>query len=144
MKKEWIEPEILVQEFTANEYVAACVTGTIQCVYPGTDKTKGDTGVYDDYNGKKSGWYTDSEGMQHGICGFNATISFNGDTASGFEAIKGVTQTDRPIYNIYGYQQAEGTYYVTWTSKDTNADKEYHHKGRLIVTNVDNTRPNHS
>ena len=66
MKKEWIEPEILVQEFTANEYVAACVTGTIQCVYPGTSKEKGDNGVYDDYNGKKSGWFTDREGMQIG------------------------------------------------------------------------------
>ena len=24
MKKEWVEPEILVQQFVANEYVAAC------------------------------------------------------------------------------------------------------------------------
>lgn len=58
--------------------------------------------------------------------------------------MNGVTQTDRPIYNIQGYTEAEGTYYVTWTSKDTNANMEYHHKGRLKITDVDSSRPNHS
>ena len=144
MKKRWVEPRIAVQQFVADEYVSACITGTIQCVYPGTMHNKGDNGIYDDYNGAESGWYTDSEGKLHGICGYNATISFNGDTASGFESVGGVTDRSRPIYNITGYNQSVGTYYVTWTSKDTAANMEYSHKGRLNVTNVDSSRPNHS
>ena len=28
MRKEWMEPVIKVQEFVANEYVAACESGT--------------------------------------------------------------------------------------------------------------------
>lgn len=144
MKKTWETPSIMVQQFEANEYVAACITGMIQCVYPGTAKAKGDNGVYDDYNNKKSGWYTDSYGMTHGICGNNATISFNGETASGFEVVNGRTDTSRPIYSIKGYGESTGIYDVTWTSKDTNEGSEYHHKGRLIVKNIDDSHPNHS
>ena len=33
--------------------------------------------VYDDYKGQTKGWYTDSEGKQHGLCGYDATITFN-------------------------------------------------------------------
>ncbi|MDD6212486.1 MAG: hypothetical protein PUB22_05015 [Clostridiales bacterium] len=145
MKKVWVEPNIAVQQFMANEYVAACVVGIIQCVYPGNCKSKGDNGRYDDYNGNQTGWYKDEEGKLHGICGYNALITFNGDTASGFEAVYGVTQFDRPIYDISGYEEEVGTYYnVTWTSKDTRANTEYHHKGRLMITDIDKTRPNHS
>ena len=32
MKKKWVEPEILVQQFVANEYVAACYK--IRCTTP--------------------------------------------------------------------------------------------------------------
>lgn len=144
MKKIWEDPKIMVEKFMPNEYVAACITGTIQCMYPGNGSTNGEE-VYGDYNGKQSGWFKDGEGNLHGICGNDATISFNGDTASGFEFIRGVAQTDRPIYGISGYEQATGTYTVTRTSCDTGDNNhEYHHKGRLIVTNVDNNRPNHS
>lgn len=145
MKKEYVTPIIAGEIFAANEYVAACITGIIQCVYPGTALTKGDNGVYDDYNGQKSGWYTDSEGKVHGICGYDATISFNGDTASGYERNKnGVIQTDRPIFNISGYEQEIGTYNVTWKSTDTAANVTYTHKGRLKISNVDDNHPNHS
>lgn len=148
MKKTWEDPTIVVENFVPNEYVAACITGTIQCVYPGTQWEKGDNGVYDDYNGQQSGWYTDSEKKLHGICGNNATISFNGDTLSGFEFIGGVAQSNRPIYSISGYNQENGTgtYYVTWTSEDRTGSTPmvYHHKGRLIVTDIDENRPNHS
>lgn len=142
MKKKWIEPQIQVQEFVANEYVAACITGTIQCVYPGKRGAKGDNGVYNDYHGDPGGWYKDESGKLHGMCGYDATISFNGDEGSGFERDNGVIQRNRPIYNINGYEQKAGKYDVTWNSTDGN--DTYTHKGRLIITNVDDTRPNHS
>ncbi len=135
MKKEYVTPIMTGEKFIANEYVAACITGTIQCVYPGKSSEEYDDGTET---------YKDREGMWHGLCGNNATISFNGDTASGFERIGGVVQTNRPIYDIAGYKEEAGTYYVTWTSKETGVNLEYHHKGRLIVENVDKNRPNHS
>ena len=89
MKKEYVTPTMVGERFSADEYVAACVTGTIQCVYPGTATAKGDNGTYGDYNHQESGVYTDSQGMKHGICGDDATISFNGTTASGYEFVNG-------------------------------------------------------
>lgn len=50
MKKEYVTPTMVGERFSADEYVAACVTGTIQCVYPGTATAKGDNGTYGDYN----------------------------------------------------------------------------------------------
>ncbi len=143
-KLNWVEPEIMVDCFEPNEYVAACVTGTIQCAYPGNGRTNGQTNVFDDYNGRQNGWYTDGYGMMHGICGNDATISFNGDTGSGYEYVNGRPARNRPIYNISGYQLKEGTYYdVTWNSKVDNSD-EYNHIGRLKITNIDDSHPNRS
>lgn len=145
MKKEYVTPTMAGERFSADEYVAACVTGTIQCVYPGTGRAKGDNGVYGDYNHQDSGVFTDNEGMKHGICGDDATISFNGSTATGFEFVNGKAVTGRPISEISGYKEAVGTYYVTWTSKDNvNNTGTYHHKGRLIVSSIDSKHPNHS
>lgn len=48
MKKEYVTPTMVGERFSADEYVAACVTGTIQCVYPGTATAKGDNGTYGD------------------------------------------------------------------------------------------------
>ncbi len=140
-KKTWVAPRATLEEFTPNEYVSACVTGTIQCVYPGG----GDNGVYNDFHGYDSEVYEDSYGKLHGICGYDATISFNGSTASGYEFTNGKANLKRPISNISGYQESQGTYDVTWTSVDNdNHSGTYHHKGKLVVTNVDPLRPNHS
>ncbi len=103
-KMKWTRPEVTGELFEANEYVAACITGTIQCAYPGDGKTNGQTNIFDDYNGNESGWYRDKKGMLHGLCGNNAEISFNGDTGSGFEYSGGQIQRNRPIYIIHGYQ----------------------------------------
>mgnify|MGYP006919042762 CR=1 FL=1 len=74
----------------------------------------------------------------------NATISFNGDTGTGFEMVNGRVDYNRPIYNIRGFDLTEGTYTgVTWTSRD-GSSPEYHHVGRLIITDIDPSRPNHS
>lgn len=57
----------------------------------------------------------------------------------------GVTDTSRPIYSITGYTPAKGTYYnVTWKSKDLSKGIEYTHTGRLVITQIDTNRPNHS
>lgn len=37
-KMKWTRPETTGEMFEANEYVAACITGLIQCAYPGDDK----------------------------------------------------------------------------------------------------------
>ena len=42
MKKNWEMPRTVVQRFEPNEYVAACVTGTIQCAIPGQSETECD------------------------------------------------------------------------------------------------------
>lgn len=145
MKKMWEEPSIQVQEFMPNEYVAACIVGSIQCVYPGNGKTNGDTGIYDDYNGKESGWFMPSDGLWHGLCGNEADISFNNDTASGYEVSNGVTQHNRLIYNVSGYSARPGVYEnVTWNSRIVGDRSIYYHKGRLTIDYVDNDHPNRS
>lgn len=145
MRKKYVTPTMFGERFSADEYVAACITGTIQCVYPGTAWEKGDNGVYGDYNHQESGVYIDEYGKKHGICGDDATISFNGTTASGYEFVNGKAVTGRPISNITGYREAKGTYNVTWTSVDNvNNTGTYYHKGKLVVSNIDNNHPNHS
>lgn len=133
-KMKWTRPEVAGEMFEANEYIAACITGTIQCIYPGKSPNQQDDGT---------DIYKDQDGMWHGLCGNNATISFNGDTASGFEVSNGKVDRNRPIYSVSGYSQEVGTYpNVTWDSTDGNGI--YHHKGRLVVTQIDSTHPNHS
>ncbi|MGN0313321.1 MAG: hypothetical protein ACI4EG_00870 [Fusicatenibacter sp.] len=138
MRKRWEEPQILVQEFIANEYIAACVVGNIQCALPGRSSTEQDDGTTPIYTEPKTH-------LQHGLCGETAPISFDSDTASGYEVINGVKQTNRPIYDISGYTLEPGTYLnVTWKSTDNGGKDEYSHTGRLVITNIDENRPNHS
>lgn len=145
MKRMYEKPMAYEEVFKANEYIAACITGVIQCAYPGNGTSNGKM-QYDDYNGQQSGWYTDRQGKSHGLCGYDATITFNGLTGSGYEYNNGKIQRNRPIYNIENYTQAVGTYYnVTWNSDDgDNHSGTYSHKGRLVITNIDDKHPNHS
>lgn len=143
-KMKWTRPEVTGEMFEANEYVAACITGTIQCMYPGNGFSNGKE-QYDDYNGQQSGWFTDGSGKQHGLCGYDATISFNGKTGSGYEFKNGQIQRNRPIYDIKGYEPTVGEYKVTWNSDDgDNHSGTYSHVGRLRISNIDNAHPNHS
>ena len=144
--RKWVRPSAYEENLAANQNVAvsACIVGTIQCQYPGDGWTNGQE-KFDDYNNQKSGYYTDGKGKQHGICGNNADISFAGATGSGYERKNGVTDTSRPIYSISGYSPEKGEYYgVTWKSKDLSTGLEYTHKGRLIISQIDTNRPNHS
>lgn len=146
MKKEYVTPTMAGERFSADEYVAACITGEIQCALPGDGHTNGDTTRFDDYNGEQSGWYYEANGKPHGLCGTTATISFNGDTGSGYEVVNGKVSRNRPIYNIQNYTPKAGTYYnVTWNSDDGDKGTgTYSHIGRLVITNIDNNHPNHS
>ena len=58
MRKEWMEPVIKVQEFVANEYVAACESGKVykfECNAPA-----GDLYYYPKSDGKIDGTYNGS------------------------------------------------------------------------------------
>lgn len=147
MKRMYEKPMAYEEVFKANEYIAACITGVIQCAYPGDGRgSNGLTDHFDDYNGQESGWYTDGEGKLHGMCGYNATITFNGSTGSGYEYNNGEIQKKRPIHDIKNYKQEVGIYTdVTWKSDDlVNNSGTYNHIGRLKITNIDNNHPNHS
>jgi|GEM_PF-436774 len=151
--RKWVRPSAYEECFASNENIAnsvnACIVGVIQCQYPGNgDPMRGGTNgkaEFDDYNGSQSGWYYDSAGNPHGICGYNADISFAGATGSGYEKNNGVTDTNRRIYDISGYAAEKGTYYnVTWKSMHAIEKVEYTHKGRLVINQIDTSRPNHS
>lgn len=135
MKRKWEEPKFLIQEFEADEYVAACVVGTIACAIPGASPYEVNDGT-----GKRT-----VDNKDHGYCGNWANISFNGDTGSGYEVVNGQSVSTRPIYNITGYEQSPGSYPVRWNSFDyQDGTGEYTHTGVLNVTLIDSSRPNHS
>ena len=145
MKRKWERPQAMVQKFEANEYVAACVTGTIQCAYPGDGNGSNGKMVYDDYCGTSDGWWTDRFGLEHGVCGNDAPISFDSGDGTGFEYVNDRPDYSRVITGITGYKLKPDIYYdVTWTSQDLPDQTVYHHVGRLIITNIDNDHPNHS
>ena len=77
--RTWVRPMAVEEEFTADQCVAngVCITGKIQCAYPGDGRTNGNTNKFDDYNGQESGYWTDSNGLQHGSCGYDGDGSFS-------------------------------------------------------------------
>lgn len=136
MKREYVRPELYCEKFVASEYVAACITGLIQCAIPGNSKEGLDDGT--------KGRFGD-DGLEHGLCGNNAEISFDSITVEGYEVLNGRKQLNRHIYDINGYKLEKGTYTVTWKSDDgANNTGTYSHHGRLIINNIDDTHPNHS
>lgn len=150
MKKNWEMPRTVVQRFEPNEYVAACVTGTIQCAIPGQSETECDGASptrFFDYHLNDNSWYGLTiypDGYDHGLCGNPAVITFSDadGSGSGFEVNQGHLDRNRPIYNIDGYQLAPGQYHVTWNSN--SGGPTYNHYGILTITNIDNDHPNHS
>lgn len=91
------------------------------------------------------GWTIDKNNEDHGYCGNWAPVSFNADTASGYEVVNGAIDRNRKIDTITGYKAQKGSYSVKWLSYDGhNGNKVYHHKGTLKISNVIQDRPNHS
>ena len=148
MKLNWIEPSIKIENFQPDEYVAACVVGTIACAIPGDSADICDGNYPTRFFRQNRYWgenYVIADNLEHGVCGNDATISFNGSTGSGYEFVNGVADSNRPIFNIVGYEERQGRYNVTWQSRDmTEPDVTYTHYGVLKVTNVIDNRPNHS
>ncbi len=133
-KKKWVDPEINIQEFEANEYVAACVKGLIACQYPGSSPNAVDDGTKT---------YKHPDGSWHGLCGNWAPISFESETGEGFEVNNGRIDTTRPIYDIpKGNYEAGKNYNLSW--KSTDGKGRYTHQGVLKVSSVDPNIPNHS
>lgn len=150
--RKWVRPSACEEKFSVNEAVSACIEGKIQCFFPGSSPLRGDDGnstytLTQDFIEKNNlGWNIEKTGNEdHGFCGNWAPVSFNADTASGYEVVNGVTAKNRKIDSITGYQEKQGTYTVKWLSYDgTQNNRVYHHKGTLRITNVINDRPNHS
>lgn len=146
MKKQWTSPRILVQEFEANEYVAACVQGIIACAIPGDDPMACDGNFptqYFNYEVFWNGRHLNGDGLEHGLCGEKTPISFNSDTASGFETNHGTIDHERVITNVSGYTLTPGVYDVTWNSSYRDSPT-YTHYGKLTITNIDDEHPNRS
>lgn len=124
------------------------MTGTIQCAVPGDDKMECDGGYpYGYFNYGPVRWgnlMAYQDGLEHGVCGNPATITFSdiNGSGSGYEVVNGSIARNRPIFNITGYTLNEGTYKVIWNS--TDGKDRYNHYGLLNITNIDNDHPNHS
>lgn len=150
--RKWVRPSACEECFASNENIAnsvsPCITGTIECVYPAQHSWEiGDNNTYDGFNGIEhgkfdSGVYVDGQGMYHGACGTPTVINYSTGAGKGFEIYQGKLDKNRPISNIKPDVYTEGMHYVTWTS--TDGAGIYHHKGRIKVTLVDNSKPNHS
>lgn len=150
--RKWVRPSACEECFASNENIAnsvsPCITGTIECVYPAQNSWEtGDNNIYDGYNGRdvgqyNSGVYKDGYGMNHGACGTPTVINYSTGEGKGYEIYQGKLDRNRPISNINPAVYTEGMHYVTWTSTDGTGI--YHHKGRIKVTLVDNSKPNHS
>ena len=117
MKKKWVEPEILVQQFVANEYVAACYK--IRCTTPnGNDwfnylfEDTNKNGVWDEYD--KLLYHPKNGGKFQGCNEWH----------------KGVIQDKVPEVNGFVTQerhpgQDKGCA-VLWWIEDLEADSDYH------------------
>ena len=141
MKKTWQAPRILVQEFEANEYVAACYS--MYCAISGDGKggvTCGAAGAIDNYEGYTREWggftYT-SDGKPHGKpCALGT--SYNADKGEFYEYGKLSSASNIQIDDKV---QSDGSQCAIWTSHDVNGTGDYNHYGYAVP--VDN-RPNHS
>ena len=142
MKKTWQAPRILVQEFEANEYVAACYS--LFCMISGDGKGNancGAAGVVDEYEGFQRPWggftYT-SDGKPHGEpCALGT--SYNQDKGDFYEYGKLSNASDIMISNEV---QSDGSRCAIWTSHDVNGSGDYNHYGYAVLD--DKNRPNHS
>lgn len=156
MKKTWVRPKGSIENFVPNEYINSCMEIKLECAIPG----KSANHVYDGIDTR-----TDSEGLDHGICGNWSTTFISSSSSSGYETVNGKVDYNRPIFNVTlggtidnltsrtyfdgsrnGYTSLDsagkGTYYATWQSSD--GSNTYTHYGVATVTVIDSSRPNHS
>lgn len=145
MKKRWESPQMLVQKFEANEYVAACYS--LYCLVSG-DGNRFTGNVWHDKrrsHGKEAcndttlwqGLSTPLDGQLHGAPCANGS-SLNTDTDIYYEYHKASA-----VGNItLGADAGNGRQYAVWTSEDVNGTGHYSHYGYAVLD--DANRPNHS
>lgn len=136
MKKIYERPHAIVQEFSPNEYIAACYT--MSCNISST-YNDGKVPQRDAKTIRSQGW-TDYvwESKPHGsACGNSA--SYNDKTGTFYEAGKG-SQIEN--VHIYDMTFAGGKSKATWQSIDINGTGTYNHYGYAYP--ADANRPNHS
>lgn len=137
MKKTWQAPRILVQEFEANEYVAACYS--LYCKVAGDGKGKYNRDAKFNYNVDSWGNFGTIYGdwKDHGKpCALGTSY----DEVSGNFYETGKLSKASEI-RIDDEVLSDGTQYATWISHDVNGSGYYTHYG--FAKAVDN-RPNHS
>lgn len=136
MKKTWQVPRIQVQEFEANEYVAACYS--LYCKVAGDGKGTYNKDTKFNYNVSWGNFGTiQGDWMDHGKpCALGT--SYNKDKGEFYEYGKLSKASDIRIDKDV---LSDGTQYATWISHDVNGSGDYTHYG--FAKAVDN-RPNHS
>ncbi len=122
-KLEWTRPATVVQKFETNEYVGACVKGTIQCSYPGRSKWEWDDGT---------STYTEPNKAEHGLCGNDSEVFFNDSDGKGYEA-----GDPTRLISISGTYTQTGTYYnIKYRSSNDKWKTSYTHNGKLFISEV--------
>ncbi len=139
MNKKWEIPRISIEQFTANEYVSLCYSGTIVL-----DCTLMDNSNLHEPGNRNNKYYYERNGKLHQSdqCGKPASITFNGytgkETGTNAAPISNVVITGA-IINADGVIQ-NGTYYnCTWDSTLSGNQwwsGVYHHVGTATVSNV--------
>ncbi|SDB17337.1 hypothetical protein [Eubacterium oxidoreducens] len=163
MKKRWMRPEVLVENFVPNEYVATCegsdYYANFTCAIPGSYKNYIGDGIGTvTYN-----WGSNSDGKKHGSCGETSeTSKIMGATTTGgvgYEYRYGEVDRNRPIYNVSIGKSVSsasakcstnigsgsltpGYHLATWESTDGSTGN-YKHYGIAYISKVV-TQSNHS
>lgn len=144
MKKTWQAPRILVQEFEANEYVAACYDLFCAISGDGYGKPKSKGGSGGSYFNDLRSWGKFTivrDGLAHGDpCALGS--SYDNVNHDFYERNKPGTRVDPSSVNISDDKDPNGPgLYAAWISTDSNGD-QYQHYGYAVLN--DANRPNHS
>lgn len=115
MKKKWVEPEISVQQFVANEYVAACYK--IRCRTPNNNDSF--NYLYDDTN-KNGVWDTGDNLLYSNWWGFRGCDKWH----------KGVIRDEVPTVNGFVTRgtnpDRNQSYAVFWWNENLESGINYH------------------
>ena len=151
MKKHYVKPVIVGEEFLADEYVSVCFG--ISCDY---GETGGNTGTQDPINKSSYAKHTKRTSNNSG-CGWthNQYIVENGERYTMIEINTDQTAGGQPL-NCQLYTQNWGSKVNSWTAEDLAASSdgtvywsttvrfvgEMYHKGQVVL--LDANRANHS
>lgn len=140
MKSVWTMPKMHIQQFEANESVAACYY--VECTLwngEGTAYHKGEYSAYDRYAYDLYGKdYCDGAKLWHSknACG-NYLNNIVSDDKHMYENSK---NHGNLVFEDIVISSDWKT--ISWTNKDTRTGQEWHHEGNIILQ--DGNRPNHS